>query len=67
MHSDRNEEEHHKIAKSFISGGIAGALNKTFIAPVERVKYLFVVHNFACRHQIAPLLIVSFLPILLIL
>jgi hypothetical protein len=43
MGEDKQEKEHLKITKSFISGGIAGALNKTFIAPVERVKYLFVV------------------------
>lgn len=28
------DKENMKITKSFISGGIAGALNKTFIAPV---------------------------------
>ena len=38
------EIEEHKILKSFISGGVAGSLNKTLIAPVERVKYLFVVN-----------------------
>jgi hypothetical protein len=31
---ENTEQEHFKITKSFISGGIAGALNKTFIAPV---------------------------------
>lgn len=45
VHLDDNPpaQESHKILKSFISGGIAGSLNKTIIAPVERVKYLFVV------------------------
>lgn len=45
-HIDDNPKETHKILKSFISGGIAGSLNKTIIAPVERVKYLFVVPIF---------------------
>ena len=48
---EKAEQEHLKITKSFISGGIAGALNKTFIAPVERVKYLFVVTPSPCRHR----------------
>lgn len=48
---DVQDKEHLKITKSFISGGIAGALNKTFIAPVERVKYLFVVVHSLARPQ----------------
>lgn len=32
-----------KTVKSFISGGIAGVVSKTIIAPIERVKYLFIV------------------------
>ncbi len=27
----------------FFNGGMAGVLGKTFIAPIERVKYIFVV------------------------
>lgn len=34
-----------KTAKSFISGGIAGVVSKTIIAPIERVKYLFIVQT----------------------
>ncbi len=33
-----------KTLKSFISGGIAGVVSKTIIAPIERVKYLFIVY-----------------------
>ena len=29
--------------KSFVSGGVAGVISKTMIAPIERVKYLFLV------------------------
>ena len=43
------EKEQYKILKSFLSGGFAGALNKTFIAPVERIKYLYVVVLLLCR------------------
>jgi len=32
-----------KTIKSFISGGIAGVFSKTLIAPIERIKYLFIV------------------------
>lgn len=32
-----------KTVKSFVSGGIAGVVSKTIIAPIERVKYLFIV------------------------
>jgi hypothetical protein len=45
MLESSSEKEHLKITKSFIAGGIAGAVNKTFIAPVDRVKYLFVVYQ----------------------
>ena len=34
-----------KTIKSFISGGIAGVFSKTLIAPIERIKYLFVVRH----------------------
>jgi hypothetical protein len=55
VHDIHQEQENFKIVKSFISGGIAGALNKTFIAPVERVKYLFVVSHPPCRLRVATL------------
>lgn len=32
-----------QIMKSFVSGGIAGMISKTFIAPFERIKFLYVV------------------------
>lgn len=32
-----------QLGKSFLSGGIAGMISKTFIAPVERIKFLYVV------------------------
>jgi hypothetical protein len=34
-----------KTFKSFISGGVAGVISKSIIAPIERVKYLFIVNN----------------------
>ena len=33
-----------RLLKSFISGGLAGVVSKSLIAPIERVKYLFVVY-----------------------
>lgn len=35
-----------QIVKSFISGGIAGVVSKTMVAPIERVKYLYLVSNY---------------------
>lgn len=34
LKDNTNDKENLKITKSFISGGIAGAVNKTLIAPV---------------------------------
>lgn len=39
-----DEETRIKILKSFISGGLAGIISKTMIAPVDRVKYFYVVN-----------------------
>lgn len=39
----------YKILKSFVSGGIAGMCSKTLVAPIERVKYLFIVLSFLAR------------------
>lgn len=36
-------KDNNKIFKSFISGGLAGMIGKTMVAPLERIKYLFVV------------------------
>jgi hypothetical protein len=33
----------HQILKSFISGGVAGMVSKSMIAPIERVKILYLV------------------------
>ncbi len=38
-----------KTIKSFISGGVAGVVSKTIIAPIERVKYLFIVRKLISR------------------
>lgn len=41
------KEEHggrgRSLGSSFISGGVAGVVAKTIIAPIERVKFLFIV------------------------
>lgn len=34
-----------KSFKSFVSGGTAGVISKSIIAPIERVKYLFIVNS----------------------
>ena len=34
-----------RTLKSFISGGVAGVISKSLIAPIERVKYLFIVNK----------------------
>ena len=41
-----NQPKNYKIAKSFISGGFAGMCAKTLVAPIERVKYLFIVRDY---------------------
>lgn len=41
--SEHPERKQYKILKSFISGGFAGMCSKTLVAPIERVKYLFIV------------------------
>ena len=38
-----------KSLSSFLSGGIAGVVVKTIIAPIERVKFLFIVKLVLCR------------------
>lgn len=56
-----------QVAKSFISGGIAGVVSKTIAAPLERVKYLYLVHLLLSRQEIENLLIVPSFKISLIL
>lgn len=48
------DKKQSKILFSFISGGIAGACSKTLIAPIERVKYLFIVTLNRHRLQTVP-------------
>lgn len=33
----------YKYLKSFIAGGLAGVISKSIIAPIERVKYMYIV------------------------
>ena len=41
-----NADKHHsKSLSSFLSGGVAGVISKTVIAPIERIKYLFIVNS----------------------
>ena len=40
---EEQQQPHSKSISSFLSGGIAGVVAKTIIAPIERVKFLFVV------------------------
>ena len=44
-----NHSGHTKNISSFLSGGIAGMIAKTIIAPIERIKYLFVVFSILSR------------------
>lgn len=39
----KSEGHHFKSVSSFVSGGMAGVVAKTIIAPIERVKFLFIV------------------------
>jgi hypothetical protein len=39
---------------SFISGGVAGVCSKTLVAPIERVKYLFIVNLPLLRLHVDP-------------
>lgn len=34
-----------KVAKSLVAGGIAGAVSRTVVSPLERMKILFQIHN----------------------
>jgi hypothetical protein len=52
-----SDKKQSKILFSFISGGIAGVCSKTLVAPIERVKYLFIVMHLGYRLQIAHLVI----------
>lgn len=40
---------HTKSISSFVSGGIAGVVAKTIIAPIERIKFLFIVQFYLSR------------------
>lgn len=41
----QNKEEKHFSLKTFISGGIAGSVAKSLVAPIDRCKILLQVHN----------------------
>jgi hypothetical protein len=43
MVSGEGEHNPFKSVKSFVSGGVAGVIAKSMIAPIERIKYLFIV------------------------
>lgn len=46
MNNNQESSHHHsKSLSSFLSGGIAGVISKTVIAPIERIKYLFIVNS----------------------
>lgn len=42
-HQLKSEGHQLKSVSSFFSGGVAGVVAKTIIAPIERVKFLFIV------------------------
>jgi solute carrier family 25 protein 16 len=45
--NNKNKQDHfkHFNLKTFVSGGIAGSIAKTLVAPIDRVKILLQVHN----------------------
>jgi solute carrier family 25 protein 16 len=45
QNKDVNKREKHFSVKTFISGGIAGSIAKTLVAPIDRCKILLQVHN----------------------
>ena len=49
MGSPDNKEGHVKTISSFLSGGLAGVVAKSMIAPIERVKFLFIVSHLIPR------------------
>ena len=44
-HDHNKKQEKHFSLKTFISGGIAGSVAKTLVAPIDRCKILLQVHN----------------------
>lgn len=42
-----------EVAQSFISGGISGVLAKTTIAPLERIKIIYLISNESFRYMAA--------------
>lgn len=49
MGSEEDKGGHTKSISSFLSGGLAGVVAKTMIAPIERVKFLFIVTHLIAR------------------
>ena len=40
---EKSKKNGRSLSSSFISGGVAGVVAKTIIAPIERVKFIFIV------------------------
>ena len=49
MVSEGDKGGHFKNISSFLSGGIAGVVAKSIIAPIERIKFLFIVNHLISR------------------
>ena len=49
MVSQDDKGGHAKSIHSFLSGGLAGVVSKSMIAPIERVKFLFIVTRLISR------------------
>ena len=50
----RSDMTSKQVMKSFISGGIAGVVSKTLAAPIERVKYIYLVILYLSQTRDTP-------------
>ncbi len=53
MVKDTTHQQRTEVIQSFVSGGIAGVLAKTAIAPFERIKFIYMTSSESFRYKAA--------------